>query len=360
MRIPISSERVRLALLTALTLTISCTLPDRTTGPKEPKTEVYEIAREKRGLTMHCDSAKISLPAKISVILTLTSERGEPLTDLACRDFVLTEDSAAISPYESAFRVQVHPQPLHMSTLLLLDLSGSIVGASFDSLKIAAHSFTRSLFQKSARGNLSLALYWFDGAAQINKLADFTADTLHLHRTIGALNPGLSMDHSTNLNGALVRGLEIIKAEARKKKAGLISHGALAVFTDGKDSAARVTPQRAQSEVDSCGANISVYTLGLGSAADSTRLRAYGKDGFALADNIAQLERNFENTAARIQNRLRNRYLLEYCTPKREGRHTLKIVAAAPVNAALYGSVTISFPASGFTGGCMLEGACSN
>lgn len=100
--------------------------------------------------------------------------------------------------------------------------------------------------------------------------------------------------------------------------------------------------------------------MGLGSAADSTRLRAYGKDGFALADNIAQLERNFENTAARIQNRLRNRYLLEYCTPKREGRHTLKIVATAPVNAALYGSVTISFPASGFTGGCMLEGACSN
>lgn len=360
MRLLFSPALFCLAVLMLCMAFGSCTLPDRTNGPQEPKSEVYETAKEQRGLRLQCDSAAIHPPAKISVVLTLTDDHGEPITDLTCRNFILTEDSSNISPDESVFRVQAYPQSLHLSTMLLLDLSGSMSGANFDTLKIAAHAFTRRFFQNAQRANVSMALYWFDGAAQINMLTDFSSDTLHLQRAIAALNPGLSTDRATNLHGAIIRGLELIKTEIKRKRLGVASHGALVVFTDGKDSASRVTAQRAQSAIDTCGANVSVYALGLGREVDSARLRAFGKNGFALAENFGQLEQNFAATAARIQRRLRNRYLLEYCTPKRDGRHTLKITAVTPADSAIYGAVTLSFPAHGFVGGCMLESACAN
>ncbi len=358
MRMQFSSPITSAALL--LGLLSSCSWPDRVNGPKEPQAEVYETAKENRGLLLACDSAAAYSPAKLSVIFTVTDTFGEPITDLTCDNFALLEDSLPISPHESAFRVRNHPQDLHLSTLLLLDLSGSIAGSDFDSLKISSHSFIRNLFQNTKRSNLSMAIYWFDGAAQPHKLVDFTSDTLHLHRTVAALHPGMSMDHATNLHGAIIRGLELVKAEVKKAKAGLVPHGALAIFTDGVDSAARFTAQEAQSAVDTCGPRVAVYTIGLGEQVDSTRLRAFGKNGFAFAGGIGQLQQNFETTATRIQSRMMNRYLLEYCSPKRHGRHNLKITAFEPQQQNLYGSITVSFPADGFEGGCLLEGACVN
>lgn len=356
----ISSATPCVTLLCGLWLLSSCHWPDRVNGPEEPKAEIYETAKEKQGLNLTCDSATAHPPAKLSVIFTVTDTLNEPVTELTCRDFFLFEDSTRISTHESAFRVQNHPQDLHLSTLLLLDLSGSIAGSDFDSLKISTHSFIRNLFQNTKRSNLSMAIYWFDGAEQIHSLVSFTSDTSQLQNAVAGLNPGMSTDHATNLNGALVAGTKLIKNEVKKKRAGMMPHGALAIFTDGIDSAARVTPQEAQSAVDTCGPGVAVYTIGLGGEIDSTRLRAFGKNGFAFAGSIAHLQQNFEATATRIQSRLRNRYLLEYCTPKRNGRHTLTIKAHLPSKHELYGAITLSFPAQGFSGGCSLEGACPN
>lgn len=348
-----------LTLSIALLLS-SCHWPDRVNGPEEPPAEVYEISKENHGLEIHCERATSAPPAKISVIFSVTDSRDEPITGLTCGDFLLAEDSLKISAHESAFRVQSSPQDLHLSTLLLLDLSGSILGSSFDSLRVSAQSFIRGLLENANPARVDLAISWFDGAAEIHRLIDFTSDTLRLQRAVASLNAGMSTDRATNLHGAIISGVATIKAEVKKKRADLISHGALVVFTDGKDNAARFTPRQALNAVDSCGPNVSVYTIGLGGEIDSTHLRAFGKNGFAFAKNLGALQQFFEATATHIQNRLMNRYLLEYCTPKRNGRHSLTIMARAPENRDRFGTVTISFPASGFTGGCFLEGACSN
>lgn len=348
-----------LALPLILSLLSSCHWSDPS-GPEDPPAEVYETAKESRGLDLHCESARADLPAKISVVFSVTDSLGQPLTGLRCDDFLLAEDSLKISAHESAYRVQDYPQDLHLSTLLLLDLSGSILGSDFDSLKISAHAFIRSLFENSKPSRVNLAISWFDGAAGLHRLSDFTSDTLRLQRAVASLHAGMSTDLSTNLHGAIIAGVATIKAEVKKNRTGLISHGALVVFTDGQDNAARFTPRQALSAVDSCGPNVSVYTIGLGEEIDDTHLRAFGKDGFAFAKSLDALQQYFAATAARIQSRLMNRYLLEYCTPKRNGRHSLTITARAPENREIHGAVTISFPADGFRGGCSLEGACLN
>jgi len=349
-------------VLLALGLLNSCNFPDRANGPegKPQRQEVYEIAKEKRGLVLDCESAATQSPAKVAVIVKVTTSAGEPMTSLSCKDFVLFEDSLRISPTESAFRALNRPQDFHMSALLLLDLSGSIAGSDFDSLKLATQQFIRNLFQSATGSSLKTGIYWFDGGAKINPWVDFTADTSRLQDYVKALKPELSTDRSTNLNGAIVAGLETIKAEVKKQKMLFVSHGVLVLFTDGTDQAARYTSQRAQSEIDTSGAAISVYTIGLGDEIDLERLRAFGKDGFAFANKAGQLSQKFAETAAHIQNNVKSRYLIEYCSPKRSGRHSLTVTAFEPLTRYRYGSVTVSFPADGFEGGCSLEEACAN
>ena len=89
------------------------------------------------------------------------------------------------------------------------------------------------------------------------------------------------------------------------------------------------------------------------------RLRALAKDGFVYAANLMQLVPKFDETAMQIQSSIASRYALEYCSPKRKGRHTLKIEAATLTGAGGRGSLTISFPAEGFTGGCGVEPPCA-
>ena len=49
-------------------------------------------------------------------------------------------------------------------------------------------------------------------------------------------------------------------------------------------------------------------------------------------------------------------YLLEYCSPKRSGQHTVKVVAnwTAPTGEKLVGGMSRTFDATGFASGCEL------
>lgn len=59
----------------------------------------------------------------------------------------------------------------------------------------------------------------------------------------------------------------------------------------------------------------------------------------------------------RPRGRLANRfYVLEYCSPRRSGTHTLKVVATldSPRDGQLVGSLSGQFDATGFSSGCEL------
>jgi hypothetical protein len=163
-------------------------------------------------------------------------------------------------------------------------------------------------------------------------------------------------DKSTNLNGAVIAGINRIKT--RVGKAGdLVSHGALVIFTDGTDRAARVKTEDALTAIHKAGQFVSVYSIGLKGETNLSILEQFGKDDFVFAETPLQLVPRFVEIARGIDNNVKSRYMIEYCSPKRKGRHELKI--AATFN-HLYGSLTVSFQADNFSGGCEVDSLCRN
>ncbi|MEK7728226.1 MAG: VWA domain-containing protein [candidate division KSB1 bacterium] len=354
------------ALLLGLWLLSSCTLPDRTNSPTDSDDNtalqgVYEIAKDKRGLILTHENALTLPPAKVAVIVKIVTESLEkaPVTALVCEDFELAEDSSKISFTESSFRVQNRPPNFHMSTLLLLDLSGSVIQHKLPELRSATKKFINTLFRDEARANLKLAIYWFDGGEQINSLMEFTPDTSRMLDAADAISVELSRDYSTNLNGAVIQGLDLLKKETQKLKPPFVSHGSLVVFTDGTDRAARRSTKEAQNAIATRGPALSAYTIGLGVEIDQKLLSAFGQDGFAYADSNKEMEVKFAEIATSILNSIKSRYLVEYCSPKRRGRHNLTITAYNSKRRDLYGFLTVSFPADDFEGGCSVGESCS-
>jgi hypothetical protein len=65
----------------------------------------------------------------------------------------------------------------------------------------------------------------------------------------------------------------------------------------------------------------------------------------------------FKEVASFVSDEARCRYRLEYCSPRRKGSHQLKIKATNKDNHTIFGSITVSFSAEGFSGGCEIEPA---
>ena len=128
--------------------------------------------------------------------------------------------------------------------------------------------------------------------------------------------------------------------------------GSLVVFTDGRDQAARRTLDDALNAIRNVEDDIAVYTIGLGPDTDEGVLARLGADGFFKSDNLDGLVSNFQAVARSITADVNSNYILEYCSPKRQGAHDLTVAVEIDGRS---GSLTNCFCADGFTGGCEIE-----
>ncbi|HZA14312.1 MAG TPA: hypothetical protein VE618_07445, partial [Myxococcaceae bacterium] len=157
------------------------------------------------------------------------------------------------------------------------------------------------------------------------------------------------------LYGAVVQGLSAVQAAVAASTEVAHRQGALVLFTDGTDQAARVSQKTAVDAVSASTAN--VFTMGLGGEVDTAALRAIGKDGFYSVGRAEDLASAFSAVAARLTAMAQRYYLLEYCSPKRSGLHKLRVEATAPPvdgGGPLTGSLTAEFNAAGFESGCYI------
>ncbi|MCI0693179.1 VWA domain-containing protein [candidate division KSB1 bacterium] len=332
----------------------SCRFSNEPTPPAD-NTKVTEVAKtqEVRGLKITFEEGATQLPSKVSVHFRARTDYGKPVTRLQCSDLTLYEDDEPISSYESFYGIKDNPETARLSALLLLDLSGSIVKTSLDTLKRAAAAFVDTLF-RSNYGNVELGISIFDGREKIVPLAEFTTDRRKLHDAAQKINPGLSLDNSTNLNGAVIEGVQAVNARLKSNKAiGLVPAGSLVIFTDGKDRAARVEYSKALKSVLESGLN--VYAIGLKGEIDEGVLGQFGKDGFFPVDFIQNLVDKFKEVASFISDDANSSYKLEYCSPRRKGQHQLKIKVTNKDDYTSFGSITVAFSADGFSGGCQID-----
>lgn len=265
---------------------------------------------------------------------------GIGLTEKDVHDFLVTEGSDDITVSESS-RVMLNNFDVYeIRTLLLFDLSGSLQeSGSLPSVQEAARSFVNDQVWSQP-----VAIYGFDGRAQIQLLQDFSTDAVALNETIAALGDFETQDRSTNLNGALNEAITLF--ENRRAAVGEAKfHGSVVLFTDGKDQSGRVTDEEIEARLTET--NHAAYSIGFGSDIDAAQLADLSPNGSWLAPNASDVFDAFQAAGSALRNQANSKYALAYCTPKRNGTHTVKIDLVESV-----GTFEAEFVADGFTGEC--------
>ncbi len=286
-------------------------------------------------------------PNNVWVFFTVEDDE-EPVAGLQAEDFDIYEDDQLVSVFESKQTIQNPDVAAVMYTLLLLDMSGSITESGQADLVVdAAQGFVERVGQSQ-----KVAVFAFDGDEDIRSVVRFTEAKGSVEGGLEGLRTYKPRDPSTNLHGAIVEGLEVL-AKALDKDKRPLKFGTLVVFSDGTDRAARVSREEM---VEALGqpeyADVEIFAIGVGAEMEQSRLAEIGRDGTELAEDEASVQAAFETVARRIEAHSKRFYLLSYCTPARNGEHTVRIQANAARDkkgrARKKGDVSWTFDAAGF------------
>src|SRR5919197_4273 len=329
-------------------------------------------------LTLQNGGFSTAPPARVSLFFAVDTCSGRPMAGLTAVEFHLYEDGAAVSKFESQQRIQPRGERMRIFSVLLIDLSGSLLlSGDFPKLKDAANTFIDQVFASDPTAQ-RVAIYSFDGRKELTPVVGFTGDPAALKAGLASLETvqctsnmdcaafadhqtcagWRCVDDSTNLNGAVVQGVAAVEGALAAASDIAIRQGSLVIFTDGTDQAARVSEKDAVAAVTSSKA--SVFTVGMGGEIDADALKAFGKDGFYPAERAEDLVTAFAAVAAKLSAMAQRYYLLEYCSPKRSGVHKLRVeatVVQGESGAALSGSLSTDFDATGFESGCFIAAA---
>ena len=352
--------------LFALSLSLVACGPNVVSDQPTNSSRCLSLSEPSGGLT-------VGLPSRVGWLFKVDTCSGEPVSGLSGAQFEIFEDGKKVSAYESQQRVAPKGERFRLYSVVLLDLSGSMLrSGDFPKLQVAASRYFGEALAAGGDGH-RIALMTFDGRAQPQTVVPFTSNRAALQAGLDSLSftecqasadcAGFTdrrtcagwrcVDDSTNLNGALVSTLDVLGQELTHSDVSW-RDGAVVLFTDGTDQAARVSSSTAQQAVSASSQH--VFTIGLGGEVDEATLKSLGKDGYWPVAKADQLDAAFLEIAGRVAGLANRFYVLEYCSPKRSGTHTLKVVANIDTarEGTLVGSLSGQFDATGFSSGCEL------
>jgi hypothetical protein len=271
---------------------------------------------------------------------------GTPVGGLKEENFKIYEDSGLISEFESKQTILNPKVAASHYTLLLVDMSGSISKSGQASAVVdAASEFTEKVekFQK-------VGVYAFDGSTDLYPIVPFTNSGGAARGGIKSLGGFQPKDPSTNLHGAVVKGLDTLKSELARAEHPL-RFGTLVVFTDGTDHAGRVSRDDMMKAVKE--SEYDIFAIGLGAEISERDLGEVGRNGTAMAKDREAVKQAFDQIAQKIQGYSERYYLLSYCTPARAGEHDVRLEAVSKTDSGeRHGSLTYRFKADSFGPGC--------
>lgn len=295
-----------------------------------------------QGLHLTLLDASVQKPSNVAVYFTVDTHDGEPVAGLDASSFHIYEDGRLVSVHESKQTILNPEVAAAHYTLLLVDMSGSIVESDdVPTIVAAARQFADRVGKYQ-----EVAVYAFDGRKELSGVIDFTGNADRLHRGIEKLDAFRSRDPSTNLNGAVINALRVLDRQLGRARAPL-RFGTLVVFTDGSDRAARVSREELDAALNAT--EHEIYVIGVGAEIDEAELRAIGRSDAILSRRREDIAASFEQVAARIEAMSQRYYLLGYCSPARAGTHEVTIEASA---GSLHGSLSYEFSAEGFRPDC--------
>ncbi|WP_373075298.1 VWA domain-containing protein [Zeaxanthinibacter enoshimensis] len=299
-----------------------------------------------------------TLPGKVSIFFKVSDSNGNPVSGLQANQFTIYEQGRnddcfnTISTSESQARISPNSQIFRNNTLLVLDLSNSVLSSSLEELKSASISFVNNVMPAQETDSYKMAIYWFDGEDKLHLLNPLSRSKTELIASIDGITKDISSDPSTDLYGAVIKSTNI--AENLLKESSnddVIAAASVVVFTDGTDQASRYTEKAALEKVENADRNISFFSIGLGAEIDADILSQIGKTFSVFAGNKEELETTFNDISFRVSEQASSFYLFEYCSPKRDGSGENNL-AIQVKDGNRQGAVQTKFSAKGFTGGC--------
>ncbi|KAB2897024.1 MAG: VWA domain-containing protein [Kofleriaceae bacterium] len=294
------------------------------------------------GLRLTTLDSSVQKPSNVAVYFTVDTDAGEPVAGLTAEQFRIYEDGQLVSTFESKQTILNPEVAAEHFTLLLVDMSGSVSeSGDVPAIVDAARAFSDRVGKYQR-----VAVYAFDGRPDIQRVSDFTARGASVEAGAARLDSFRTKDLSTNLNGAVIKGLEVLDRRLARADAPL-RFGTLVIFTDGTDRAARVVRDDLMAAVDAT--EHEIYVIGVGAEIDSGELGNIGRAGVILTKDRAEIANAFEQAAARIEAMSQRYYLLGYCSPARAGVHEVTIEA---VHDGKSGSLSYEFDAAGFRPDC--------
>lgn len=291
------------------------------------------------GLKLQLVDHSVRKPSNVAVYFSVDTRKGEPVAGLTPQDFRIYEDRQPVSVLESKQTILNPEVAVVHYTLLLIDMSGSVV----DSGEMPALIQAASTFGERVGPYQKVAVYTFDGSPHLTQVVGFGGN---VRAGVGSLANRKPRDPSTNLNGAVLEGIRTLSQQIEHAPVPL-RFGTLVVFTDGTDRAHRASADEVSTAVD--GAGFDIYVIGAGQEVDSKQLSRIGRSGTFASQNRADIQRGFDEIATRIESASKRFYLLSYCSPSRAGEHDVEIEAVAQGTA---GRLTYRFNASGFGPNC--------
>jgi hypothetical protein len=162
-----------------------------------------------------------------------------------------------------------------------------------------------------------------------------------------ALGTRRPRDPSTNLNGAVIEGVQGAVA-ADGARAGAAAVRDAGGVHDGTDRAHRASADDVTRTLDAAAA---VRDLRHRRRPGGRRQAAvaHRRSGTFASQNRADVQRGFDEISARIEAASKKFYLLSYCSPSRAGEHEVEVEANAPGRS---GRLAYRFNANGFGPNC--------
>eukprot|EP01062_Namystynia_karyoxenos_P036203 TRINITY_DN26369_c2_g1_i1.p1 TRINITY_DN26369_c2_g1~~TRINITY_DN26369_c2_g1_i1.p1 ORF type:complete len:832 (+),score=210.71 TRINITY_DN26369_c2_g1_i1:109-2496(+) len=295
-------------------------------------------------------------PACVTALFRVWDASGRAVRGLSAHNVFMAEGGAAVAPAESQLLLS-DADTTGFATLLLLDTSGSLSAEQLPAVRQAVSDFITSLFSSGRRHEVAVAA--FDGRVGLQYVSQWSSDRAALlHAVQGLQCDGVRFcaDPSTDLNGALIEGSQVLGTRRSQSASGTRSF--LVVFSDGSDQAKRFTDAAAVEAVRSA-AHRGVYAIAFGAAADQTHLRNIASDGaLRQAGGVAELGAAFAAVAGAMAHDAETLYRVDYCSPARDGAaaQVLTLSVAGPTAA---GAFTALFTPTGFTTGCSAASCAS-
>jgi hypothetical protein len=293
------------------------------------------------GLKLQLVDHAVHKPSNVAVYFMVETRKGEPVANLTPQDFHIYEDKQPVSILESKQTILNPDVAAIHYTLLLIDLSGSVV----DSGEMPALIQAASTFGDRVGPYQKVAVYTFDGSPHLTQVVPFGGN---VRAGVSALATRRPRDPSTNLNGAVIEGIRVLGNQMEHAPVPL-RFGTLVVFTDGTDRAHRASADDVVRALDAAGPTFETYVIGAGQEVDGKQLSRIGRSGTFASQNRADVQRGFDEISARIEAASKKYYLLSYCSPSRAGEHEVEIEANAQGTS---GRLAYRFNANGFGPNC--------